>query len=447
MISDPSIDEVLRKLGCQRKLESYDWVLGTAVNGALDGETRCLVARLRLGDGSPPAPRETIAYPQIELWEGLIPVEDAVEALRTPESHALVVGRALGSTAGRLWNGQSPTDFWPAYLPFPPCYFVTTQFLHDPQQDLAQLWIMMMKLAESSPVAEFKGPDFVDFRSATRSWLDWSTTPKDNDSRFGAIEVMLPLPPGHVRSLRIRADDRLALELEPGLSQEELSVRLAWDDGYKHHTVQARHEHDGLVFDDVPEDKFTVYVFHQGTLLTHFRAFPNAIKREARITEEHDLLDIVRHGESETVEFKEVSARDLTTKGDRFWNKLLRVIASFANTDGGTVLLGVRDDAKVLGVDEQVRRLDEVALDGHASGIAAVLPEQVRDHLTRKPRIDARWAVLQGHSVFVIRVARNEPGVVTGHPEGVIVRRGSTSRVADAGDCERLFGARSGISF
>ena len=48
---------------------------------------------------------------------------------------------------------------------------------------------------------------------------------------------------------------------------------------------------------------------------------------------------LLRAGESETVEFKESLDREA-----------LETVAAFANTSGGTLLIGVRDDGTVRGI-------------------------------------------------------------------------------------------------
>ena len=49
---------------------------------------------------------------------------------------------------------------------------------------------------------------------------------------------------------------------------------------------------------------------------------------------EKELLELIRRGENQTVEFK----RSFATE-----DKIVEELASFANTFGGTVIVGVRD--------------------------------------------------------------------------------------------------------
>ncbi len=68
----------------------------------------------------------------------------------------------------------------------------------------------------------------------------------------------------------------------------------------------------------------------------------------------NEILDFLSRGESETLEFKAV-VREPTI--------LARLIASFANAKGGTIVIGVKEPPEVVGVNEpQLRKIYEAAL-------------------------------------------------------------------------------------
>lgn len=54
-----------------------------------------------------------------------------------------------------------------------------------------------------------------------------------------------------------------------------------------------------------------------------------------------NIIELVKNGESQAVEFIEVVAAP---------QKLARIISSFSNTDGGTILIGVREPNIIVGV-------------------------------------------------------------------------------------------------
>lgn len=63
-----------------------------------------------------------------------------------------------------------------------------------------------------------------------------------------------------------------------------------------------------------------------------------------------DMADILKSGESETVEFKE-----------SFGEEALESVGAFANSSGGTILIGVRDNGDVCGYSIGKKTLEEVA--------------------------------------------------------------------------------------
>ena len=70
-------------------------------------------------------------------------------------------------------------------------------------------------------------------------------------------------------------------------------------------------------------------------------------------TEELDLIDLIRGGESSVLEFKSTLRTNLhTNKVDReIERSALKTLAGFLNTDGGTLVIGVSDDGTAVGME------------------------------------------------------------------------------------------------
>src|SRR5690554_3860002 len=56
---------------------------------------------------------------------------------------------------------------------------------------------------------------------------------------------------------------------------------------------------------------------------------------------QHDLIDMINKGENPYIEFKEENIKP---------NDLAGEIVSFANMEGGTIIIGVSDDGKIKGI-------------------------------------------------------------------------------------------------
>jgi predicted HTH transcriptional regulator len=66
-----------------------------------------------------------------------------------------------------------------------------------------------------------------------------------------------------------------------------------------------------------------------------------------------DLSQIVMNGESEAVEFKSTLRTNLhtSTKDSRMELAVLKTLAGFLNTNGGTLIMGISDDGSPVGIE------------------------------------------------------------------------------------------------
>jgi ATP-dependent DNA helicase RecG len=134
-----------------------------------------------------------------------------------------------------------------------------------------------------------------------------------------------------------------------------------------------------------------------------------------------DLVEILKHSEGKTLEFK----RDLSSP-----DAVLRAVVAFANTAGGTLLIGVEDRTRhVQGVEDPLNLEERLA-------------NLVSDRIT--PRLVPEIEILPWRraQVLAVRVhpSPSRPHFLTrsGPTSGVYVRVGSTNRRADPELIEEL---------
>ncbi|MGP0100216.1 MAG: RNA-binding domain-containing protein [Solirubrobacteraceae bacterium] len=80
-----------------------------------------------------------------------------------------------------------------------------------------------------------------------------------------------------------------------------------------------------------------------------------------------EALDaLIRSGESDRLEFKSSLRYDLQTRSvnKELTRTVVKVVASFLNTRGGTLLIGISDDGTPLGLDPDIQTLSKKSLDG-----------------------------------------------------------------------------------
>ncbi|PVY38750.1 RNA-binding domain-containing protein [Pontibacter virosus] len=115
-----------------------------------------------------------------------------------------------------------------------------------------------------------------------------------------------------------------------------------------------------------------------------------------------DLQRLIWQGENDQVDFKQ-----RVTQPD----KIARTLVSFANTRGGTILIGVKDDGKVVGIDPEEEKhtlelaasfycdppllltYEEVELDGHTILKVTVPESNVKPHFAKVKEDDWRGYV------------------------------------------------------
>ncbi len=84
-----------------------------------------------------------------------------------------------------------------------------------------------------------------------------------------------------------------------------------------------------------------------------------------------DVRKLISHGESSTLEFKSTFRWDI--KQSKFNKQLvfviLKTIAGFMNNSGGTLLIGVDDDGKIIGLEKDYQNLKKQDRDGFEQSI------------------------------------------------------------------------------
>ena len=111
------------------------------------------------------------------------------------------------------------------------------------------------------------------------------------------------------------------------------------------------------------------------------------------------LMDMIRHGETDAVEFKEFIRLDDRKKSA----DIVKAVISFANTAGGTILIGVTDDAEILGVDANTPNDSTKAATFEEDYFRSVR-ELLKQKLNRIPPIEMRAERVGDKTIFVIHI-------------------------------------------
>jgi len=192
----------------------------------------------------------------------------------------------------------------------------------------------------------------------------------------------------------------------------------------------------------IPEDEELWKIDNYETFLDERRKMLaknlNAFLEKITATEETvapvSLEEMIAEGESDELEFKSTLRWDLkeTTINKKLEEVIMKTVAAFANSDGGTLLIGVGDDGEVLGLEPDYHSLGGVDRDKFELHLRNLLNEQFgKGFVTSK-------VVIQCHEVGDKEICQIE---TTAAKEPVIVK------VKDKnGQPTEKFYARSGNS-
>lgn len=135
---------------------------------------------------------------------------------------------------------------------------------------------------------------------------------------------------------------------------------------------------------------------------------------------------LVEQGESLTVEFK-----DKLPEGDKGAKEFLESVSAFANTRGGTILVGISDNGVVHGVTEDPKWKDRVT-------------EILRNRMEPVPEVEMREAEYKGSLVYVIDVVQggDPPYAVDIQNPTIYVRRGANDYFARRLDLDVMYAGK-----
>jgi hypothetical protein len=84
-----------------------------------------------------------------------------------------------------------------------------------------------------------------------------------------------------------------------------------------------------------------------------------------RLSAGDHVVSLLRQGESKTVEFKQTLSLDISDMQKKSYleDMVIKTVAAFLNSDGGDLLVGVDDDAKITGLDFEIEKLHKSSRD------------------------------------------------------------------------------------
>ncbi len=149
-------------------------------------------------------------------------------------------------------------------------------------------------------------------------------------------------------------------------------------------------------------------------------------------TPTRSLDDLIASGESGTLEFKSSLEWDIyqnkANQGLR--REVLKTLVAFLNSDGGTLLIGVKDDGTVLGIENDLK-LQKNSPDKFLNHLTSLITDLIGAEFS--PHIKIRFDDVAGQQICLVEVQRaSDPAYYKGDKGSeMYIRFGSTSRQLD----------------
>ena len=160
--------------------------------------------------------------------------------------------------------------------------------------------------------------------------------------------------------------------------------------------------------------------------------FMHGLTAKPETVHKRPLADLIKLGESATLEFKSTLQWDMVQEKQNSHLRLevLKTIAAFLNSSGGTLVIGVEDDGNVCGLENDLR-LTKRSTDGYQQTLAALLSQHIGPQFA--PHISMRFEGLNDQQVCVLDIEKaSAPAFISWKNDSLFfMRLASTSRSLD----------------
>lgn len=159
----------------------------------------------------------------------------------------------------------------------------------------------------------------------------------------------------------------------------------------------------------------------------------------------HSATDLIKAGESRTVEFKETFRYDLRKKevSKEVEKSSLKSILGFMNADGGTLIIGVNDYGEISGIETDYNNLPKKNRDGFENHISMTIKTMIGLHFAKY--ISINFEEIGGKEICVVNVSpSHKPAylVSADRKEEFFVRVGNSTQAFTMSEAEEYIKTR-----
>ncbi|MYH61806.1 MAG: hypothetical protein F4148_08585, partial [Caldilineaceae bacterium SB0675_bin_29] len=181
----------------------------------------------------------------------------------------------------------------------------------------------------------------------------------------------------------------------------------------------------------------------RGLIANKLNEFMQSLVVEPETLRHKPVEELIALGESFTLEFKSSLQFDMVhgKQNTALRISVLKTIAAFLNSEGGTLLIGVEDHRTVCGIEPDLHLLGN-SRDKFEQLISSLIVEHLGGGIV--PYCRFRFEEVKGQTVYVVDVDPSAEPVFTGTERGSLfhVRVGNTTRALDMAEALRYIESR-----
>jgi hypothetical protein len=260
---------------------------------------------------------------------------------------------------------------------------------------------------------------------------------------FGKVIIIVPEYRARM-TLTLLSKNKIKVEVE--IKQENLENLLC-----KYYCISEKGEsyQGDITFKKFEEkiefkDKISSFFFYlitkKGEIIDYkvgnVSSLPNQQGIKVELSNEF-ITSIIEEGENETMEFKE----RIGNKREEF----IESIIAFSNSKGGTILLGVNDNCKIIGVQpEDIKQYFKNDL--NKKSVQDWLDDIIRAHCEPTPKVSVDILEVEGKKIVWIGVAEGQDKPYLLKDKGPLIRVGSSDRSMTREELDQIYNKKKGFS-
>lgn len=402
------IEEIIRKI--EAKKDSYGSVLvKSAIVKHNDIWENSVTLILPLYKSDHYTPKDKLDYGDLILFEELISLNKLTELIKKlPENGIVKV--TLGGYEVQV-NGE---------------YFQNGYKYDSGEEYLNVNWFFeryhyrgRSRIQPKEPLVSKDLPLFPDFEDAINQYMGIDM--RRYSEAYGIL-VCLPKYGARIEEVNIGSNETTIKVQPKETTIENLIGKLYCKKGkeVKHADIEFKDDTGVAVIGFMPDQMYLTLISKIDNQVVdrrrYYSSWESLSKGVIIDVPGYEIKELIRHGESETVEFKQKIGKP---------EKIAETVVAFANNRGGVILFGIGDSSDVIGL----------AKDKHGETITNIL----RSHCNPQIKYEINQRQLEEKDIIIVHVEEGKDKPYFVRERGPYIRAHATNRVMTRQEMDEIY--------